>query len=428
MGVFKAGDRIAGAYELVARIGAGGMGSVWTAKQLALGQRVAIKFIAPRHDGRDELRARRFEREAHAAARVQHPSLIEIKDYGLHDDDTPFLVMELLEGETLKDRLARGPMSAAEAATLCRQLCGALSRVHAAGIVHRDVKPENIFLVDAPGLGLLAKLLDFGIAKVESSETLTHEGVPGTRAYMSPEQLREEAVDGRTDLWSLAVVLYECLIGQRPFRGRGHALAEAIVAGELEPPSCVVPSIPVAFDEWFAVALAVDVEDRFASAEALAESFERLCAGRAWQAPGSPLPEEEPTLTAPAAERAPSGDSLEGTETVALRRERSSWLLWSIAGGVAALVWLVWPALSSAPRRHARPSQRALPLVAHTATTIHVASSAPAPSAPTTTSASSSPALSATASATAAAPSPPIRPRAPAVASSRPPLYEEVPF
>lgn len=260
-------------------LGKGGMGSVWVADDLALEREVAVKFINE-VDASDEARAR-FELEAKSAARIKSPHVVQIFDYGVAQDGHPFIIMELLEGEDLCQRMARGPMTPAELAPILMQAATGLAAAHATGVVHRDIKPPNIFLVATPSGVPFVKVLDFGIAKfatppgsVGSSAPLTQTGtVVGSPEYMSPEQLRSQ--DGATlatDIWALGVVAYEALTRQRPFGGDTLiSLSLAICEGHYD-----AERIPVALRPWFQRALSTRPEYRFGSAIEAAESFAAL--------------------------------------------------------------------------------------------------------------------------------------------------------
>lgn len=230
------GQRL-GPYELLAPLGAGGMGVVWRARDSRLGREVAVKFLSTALAG-DADAARRFEREARAAAALSHPGIVALFDVG-HHEGSPYLVTELLRGETLRERLGRGPMAATATIALGRELASALAAAHAAGIVHRDVKPENVFL--APDGR--AKLLDFGLASIAESggpgatlAALTVSGmVVGTVGYLAPEQLRGERVGPAADLFALGCLLYECCTGSSPFRRESIAASLHAIANEEAP-------------------------------------------------------------------------------------------------------------------------------------------------------------------------------------------------
>ena len=204
-------------YRIISHIGAGGMGTVYLAEDTNLKRRVALKFLTPDAAASPEAAARLL-REARAASALDHPHIATIYEIGDHAGQ-PFIAMAHYEGETLAARLAHGPLPIAEVVRIVTQVADALDAAHAAGIVHRDLKPSNLILTTTGQV----KVLDFGIAKMEIGETvtqLTHAGnTVGTAAYMSPEQAGGEAVDARSDLWSLGVVAYEMLAGRPPFKG-----------------------------------------------------------------------------------------------------------------------------------------------------------------------------------------------------------------
>jgi serine/threonine protein kinase len=220
----EAGTVLGGKYRLESLIGRGGMGSVWRAEHLELRAPVAVKLLESDGMARTEEAIRRFHREARAAAAIRSAHVVQILDHSV-DQATgwPFIVMELLEGESLAQRISRVTrISPAEAARIFTQVARALSRAHEAGIIHRDLKPDNVFLVRNDD-DEVAKVLDFGIAKAPvhaiSGDAGTATGtVMGTAYYMSPEQISgTKNVDFRTDLWALGVMVCECLTGQRPF-------------------------------------------------------------------------------------------------------------------------------------------------------------------------------------------------------------------
>ncbi len=277
------------------------MGSVWVAEHLGLGMQVAVKFVLDELAGaQPEFRAR-FVQEAAVAAKLTSPHVVRTLDFGAMDDGTQFLVMELLQGETLEERLERaGPLSPDEAIAITRQVANALDEAHALGIVHRDIKPANVFLSRA-GRDLFAKVLDFGIAKVidpSGAEGITRTGAMlGTPAYLSPEILMSaRRATAQADLWALAVTAYEMLTGVQPFRGATPpSVIVAIHDGTFAPPSSVRPdAISTPVDAFFARAFARDPDARFPSALALADAFED--AGRSARTPAS---RSRPTATAP---------------------------------------------------------------------------------------------------------------------------------
>ena len=204
-----------GSYQIVSQLGSGGMGIVYEARDPRLKRTVAIKLLPPDLT-RDATAKQRFLQEAQAASALDHPNICTIHEINETDDGQLYLVMAHYEGETLKERIARGPLDLDDAIDIGTQVGQGLAEAHGAGIVHRDIKPANL-LVTKTGV---VKILDFGLAKLAGSEGMTQTGTTvGTVAYMSPEQARGREVDHRTDIWSLGVVLYEMLVGTPPFQG-----------------------------------------------------------------------------------------------------------------------------------------------------------------------------------------------------------------
>lgn len=215
---------VAGRYRLDRLLGSGAVGDVYLARDLQLERSVALKFLRVARGGADEAIAARFRAEARAAARLDHPNVVTVYDTGDTGNAAPFIVMAYHPGETLRERMERAPLPPAVALRIAAQVAGALAAAHAAGIVHRDVKPANV-LLDAEGV---ARLTDFGIAKLLTDPDVTGRGTAlGTPAYMSPEQSRGEAVDVSTDLWALGVMLHEMLTGARPFGMTGERVQAA---------------------------------------------------------------------------------------------------------------------------------------------------------------------------------------------------------
>jgi eukaryotic-like serine/threonine-protein kinase len=260
----------------------GGMGVVWAAHHVGLDVPVAVKFVLDELVERDASVVDRFVFEAKTAARIKSPHVVKVFDQGATPEGVPYLVMELLEGNSLSEWLSLVKrMSLRDTARVVSQVASVLDKAHAAGIVHRDIKPDNVFLVEGER-ELFVKVLDFGVAKLTrgGGQQVTTAGMAiGTPAYMSPEQvLREGQVTFRADLWALAVTAYEMLTGEVPFmRDDLRALALAICAGEFTPVTKRLPAgAPTELDAWFACALHRDPEERFASAEAMARALENI--------------------------------------------------------------------------------------------------------------------------------------------------------
>jgi serine/threonine-protein kinase len=253
------------------------MATVWRAEHTTLDIPVAVKLMHETIVGDAEALAR-FRDEAAAASRLRSRHVVQVLDAGLVDGETPYLVMELLDGEDLGRRMSRvGPCEVKDVVRWVGQAARGLAAVHTEGIVHRDIKPQNLFLTEIDGEETL-KVLDFGIARSTAarfSSTTATTQVIGTPFYMSPEQLTSpKRVDARTDLWSLSVVAYEALTGRVPFDGQTvGALAVAMDRGRFEPPSRVRPDLPKAIDRWFSRAFSPDAAARPPTASELSSSF-----------------------------------------------------------------------------------------------------------------------------------------------------------
>jgi serine/threonine protein kinase len=345
-----------GPYEIVATLGAGGMGEVYRARDTRLGRDVAVKVLPQHLSASIEVRAR-FDREAKTISSLNHPNICTLHDVGrapgeAGSGDTDYLVMELVIGETLAHRLAKGALHVSEVLALGRQIADALDRAHRAGVIHRDLKPGNVMLTKSG-----AKLMDFGLARASGlgpaasgsegapaamtqsptvAAPLTAEGtIVGTFQYMAPEQLEGKEADARSDLWALGCVLYEMVTGKRAFDGRSQAsLIAAIMHAEPTPASQLVPLSPLALDRVVSACLAKDPADRIQSAHDVKLQL-------AWIAEGTT------PMSAPNAPALPA------------RRRKPSWLqvgLVALAAvaGTAAVIGLLLSGNAAAPGKPQR--------------------------------------------------------------------------
>jgi len=278
-----------GQFQILQKVGSGGMGAVYKAHQVETNQMVGVKLLHPRLVNRKDL-VSRFRREARALSQLVHPNTVKVFLYGELEDGSLYIIMEFLEGKNLNQTVrAEGPFSMDRALPILVQVCGALHEAHLAGIIHRDLKPENIFLVQSGGLRDFPKVLDFGLAKLADrqmrpgSVALTQEGmVFGTPEFMSPEQAQGKALTAASDVYSLAVILYEVLTGKLPFDARSsmdhihmHATAQPIrlnqrVAGR---------TFPAPLEDLVQKALTKSPEERFASAAEFGEAMQSMIDG-----------------------------------------------------------------------------------------------------------------------------------------------------
>jgi eukaryotic-like serine/threonine-protein kinase len=260
---------IAGRYRLESKIASGGMGEVWTAHDQTLGRRVAVKLLRDSL-AEDRIVAERFRREALTAASLSHPNMAEVYDY-VEDNGRPGIVMELVDGETLADRLRRGRLDTADAVHIGSQVLEALQAAHEHGVVHRDVKPGNIMLTPKGKV----KVTDFGIARAEGDSTLTEAGaVMGTAHYASPEQVQGRGATPASDLYSLGIVLYEALTGRRPFEAETPVSA-ALARLTMDPPRprTLRADIPIAVEAATMRALEREPTDRYPTAAAMRQAL-----------------------------------------------------------------------------------------------------------------------------------------------------------
>jgi beta-lactam-binding protein with PASTA domain/tRNA A-37 threonylcarbamoyl transferase component Bud32 len=270
-----------GRYRILRKLGSGGMANVYLAEDEELGRRVAIKILNDRHAS-DESFVERFRREAKNAAGLSHPNIVSVYDRG-EAEGTYYIAMEYLEGRSLKERIVgEGALPIAAAIEVTRQILRALNFAHARGIVHRDIKPHNVLLAqDGPGDGEPRfKVTDFGISRTTTSQMTEAGSIVGTAQYLSPEQARGAAVDQRSDIYSVGIVLYELLTGRLPFTGDTPLEIAMKHLSEIpKPPSELRPEIPADLDMVVLRALAKDPEDRYESAQEMERELARVAGG-----------------------------------------------------------------------------------------------------------------------------------------------------
>ncbi|WP_394835794.1 protein kinase [Pendulispora rubella] len=418
---------VAERFRLIRLIGKGGMGSVWEAHHVALDVPCAVKFITCEGHDRETL-LRRFEREAQAAAGIRGRHVVQIFDHGVWNG-LPYIAMELLKGEDLRARLKRVLILPPEdVLRIARHVARALRKAHERGIVHRDLKPDNIFLVyDDDGTqkndAEVAKVLDFGIAKSVgipvASETSTGE-LLGTPVYMSPEQIRgTRRIDERSDLWSLAVIVYRCLVGKLPFAaGSFGDLVLEICSKPIVVPSSV-GAVPVGFDAWWQKAVARRPRDRFQSAAEFTTELERVLAPRG-VSPSIPSSQEVVMTAAPveaaivpvAAEDEDENEAATTTERMTQVPFAYGWKWLALASGAALLVGV--GAFAAYWRGRAEPPHPAPVLAPATAIVARVSEPVPVPVATASAVPEEAPAAPPSASA-------PPSPSAPSRPARRPP-------
>src|SRR5215204_1260168 len=321
-------------YDVGRPLGSGGMGEVFLARDRVLGRDVALKVLRKQFAGDEEF-AERFKREAMSAASLSHPNIVQVYDRGETEEGSSYIAMEYVPGGTLKERISgEGPLVAADAAALGAQVAEALGAAHERGMVHRDIKPQNVLLT-ATGR---AKVADFGIARAGSSATISRTGsVMGTAGYMSPEQALGKPATPKSDLYSLGVVLYEALTGELPYTA-DNPIAVSIkhVNEPLRPPVQRNPRIPRGMNALVTKLLAKDPEDRYADADELADDLWRVNRGLKpfaagvdmMQRPHAAIASPNPTREMTKPRRAPAAPR---------RRRGFPWLLLALAALLVAL-------------------------------------------------------------------------------------------
>jgi len=353
------GRDISGQFRVLEKIGSGGMGAVYKAEQPEMRRFVAIKILHKRYLSRKDL-VTRFKREARAMSHLSHPNTARVFLYGQLDDNACYFVMEYLEGRNLAQTVRKeGPMEPTRAINIMIQACGALEEAHRAGIVHRDLKPENIFLTSQGGIEDFPKVLDFGLAKLSEQQMrpgsliLTQEGmVFGTPEFMSPEQARGETLDGRSDIYSLGIILYELLTGKLPFDAKQPM--EYIQRHIKEPPIPLTErsperEFPQGLEEAIARSLAKAPKDRYETAAGFANALKQVARGKVLTGAMRALPPESAQSTPPPpADPKPSEPPAAVSAPVssvgpAVGNSAAPWVILGLGGvlaliGIAALV------------------------------------------------------------------------------------------
>jgi serine/threonine protein kinase len=373
------GATLGGKYRVVRQIGEGGMGVVVEAENLISGKRVAIKWMHPQVAARPEA-TERFLREARASARVRHPNVVDVYDV-VHEGETCFLVMELLEGEPLTHVLERGGMPAHELIALLLDAMRGVSAAHKQGVIHRDIKPDNIFLAtETDRAARIPKVLDFGISKVTGSDamSLTRTGATmGTPMYMSFEQLcGVKDIDARTDVYAFGVIMYEALTGQPPFQAESFPeLIVKITNTQPAPPKQLRPDIPRSLDRLVQRAMAKEREQRIASLDELIRDLTPFATASSFRAQmtaddralpnipraGEPPAPPPPSLVVEGRESAPIATPMEANVPVTVPRRRDG-LAWLVGAGVLASALGAFTFFGTTNQPPAAPTSTAQPI------------------------------------------------------------------
>jgi serine/threonine-protein kinase len=327
-----------GSYRCIQQLGEGGMGIVYLAQHALLGRRVAVKVLRPEHTRNPEI-VDRFFTEARATTLIHHPGLVDIFDFGHADGGSVYIVMELLEGESLAARLKRErTLAIPQAIEIARQVAQALGAVHARGIVHRDLKPDNVFLLadDKMPQGIRAKVIDFGVAKLLEGGAFhrTRTGaIIGTPVYMPPEQCRGDQVNHRNDIYSLGCMLFEMICGRPPYVAKG---AGDLIAMHLFEPVPPLPDfVPAVLAASIRRALAKNADDRQQSMAELATELEDPAAAAARRA-------EAPTMLMPAVAPEPAATIVDPPPAPPSRHAARVVLIALVAAGALAAALAAW--------------------------------------------------------------------------------------
>jgi len=357
------GEVLSHRYRLVARIAGGGMGDVYRGHDLLLDRTVAVKVLQPSLAADPDL-VQRFKAEARAAARLSHPNIVAVHDWGAETDKTYYMVMEYVAGTDLRDLLvSRGSIEAGQACAIMTAVCDALYVAHSRGLVHRDVKPENILLARDGTV----KVADFGIAAMVDAERTAPGGtIPGTLRYLAPEQARGEDATSASDIWAAGAVLCELLTGSPPGTGSGIDLIRRRASERIEPPSKMRDDVPKELDAIVMKACALETADRYVSADLMARDLRQLT-GDVTEAPAVDvlldhvtgeirLPDMEPTtfVSGRARRKHLRKKRLRAQLLIALPL-----VLLLVAGGVAAAQWLFGPTMVTVPDLEGRTTEAA---------------------------------------------------------------------
>ncbi len=360
-------DILNGQFQILQKIGSGGMGAVYKALQPDMNRMVGVKILHPKLANRKDL-VSRFRREARAMSQLTHPNTVKVFMFGELEDGSLYIIMEFLEGKNLNQTVrSEGPFPMERALPVLIAVCGALDEAHKAGIIHRDLKPENIFLVQSAGLKDYPKVLDFGLAKVgerqmrPGSVILTQEGmVFGTPEFMSPEQAQGKALTPASDTYSLAVILYEVLTGKLPFEAKSAMdYIQLHVTGKPAPLSQRVPgkTFPPLLDQIMDRALAKRAEDRFASAADFAAAMQLVLQGATQLPPhlAGPRANELPTQRFQPVAPGPAAQAM------AMQAAGPAMHAAPMRNGPAAAMPMSTQPSAQSPRQHSAP----LPVVSH---------------------------------------------------------------